>query len=121
MAAHGLRRRTVVAAALAAALTAASAGALAQQRAPVPISALERNSTAATQGVVDRITDEDEFRLRDESGSIQVYVGPNWVPVEVGERITVRGFVDGGLIKELYAREIVREDGSVVRFDLRYE
>lgn len=85
------------------------------------INDLARGSTATIQGSVERILDEDEFRISDASGSIKVYIGPNLVPVEVGEKITVRGFVDNDLRKELYARELVRANGDVVRFDRRYD
>ena len=48
-------------------------------------------------GTVERITDEDEFRLTDAGGTVRVYVGPNWVPANVGEAVTVDGFVDDDL------------------------
>ena len=86
-----------------------------------PISDIRRGTMVVVSGTVDRILDSDEFRLRDASGAIRVYVGPNWVPVDVGERVTVRGFVDNDLIKEIHAREVVRADGSFVRFNLRYD
>ena len=86
-----------------------------------PIAEVRRGTMVAVAGTVDRILDTDEFRLRDASGAIRIYVGPNWVPVDVGERVTVRGFVDNDLRKEVYAREIVRADGSIHRFNLRYD
>ena len=76
----------------------------------------------AVQGTVERITDKDEFRLADATGSIPVYVGPTWVPVDVGEEVTVQGFVDDGIgPREIYARELTRADGSSEQFDQRYE
>lgn len=86
-----------------------------------PIAEAQRGTMVTVAGTVERILDTDEFRLADGSGSIRVYVGPNWVPAEVGEQVTVRGFVDDGLTPEIYAREVVRADGSVVRFEHRYE
>ncbi len=87
-----------------------------------PIADAQRGSTVTVRGTVERITDEDEFRLADASGSIRVYVGPNWVPADVGEAVTVQGFVDDDLgPRELYARTLTRADGSVVTFDRRYE
>jgi uncharacterized protein YdeI (BOF family) len=83
---------------------------------------LERGSMVTVQGTVERITDEDEFRLADASGTVRVYVGPNWVPADVGEVVTVQGFVDddfGPL--EIYARSLTRADGTVIAFDHRYE
>jgi hypothetical protein len=88
-----------------------------------PIADATRGTMVTLQGTVERITDEDEFRLTDASGSIQIYVGPNWVPADVGEAVTVTGFVDDNLVgpTEVYARELTRADGSTVTFDLRYE
>ena len=86
-----------------------------------PIAEAKRGTMVTVQGTVDRITDEDEFRLTDTSGSIRVYVGPNWVPAEVGELIVVSGFVDNDLgPREIYARTLTRADGTVVRFERRY-
>jgi uncharacterized protein YdeI (BOF family) len=110
--------KTCLAAALLAALSATSA--MASQ--VTPIGDMQRGTMVTVQGAVERITDEDEFRLADASGSIRVYVGPNRVPAEVGETVTVKGFVDddpGPL--EIYARSLTRADGTVVTFDLRYD
>lgn len=108
-----------VIAAASAYLFAASAAA----SAPVtPIADVQRGSMVTVQGAVERITDEDEFRLADATGVIRVYVGPNWAPVHVGETVTVSGFVDddfGPL--ELYARTLTRADGSVITFEHRYD
>jgi uncharacterized protein YdeI (BOF family) len=72
-------------------------------------------------GTVQRLTDEDEFILADPSGTVRVYVGPNFVPVNPGDAVTVRGFVDRELRLEIYAREIVRADGSTVTLEHRYD
>jgi hypothetical protein len=88
----------------------------------VPIAEAQRGTMVTVRGTVDRITDEDEFRLTDRSGSIWVYVGPNWVPAEVGETVTVAGFVDEDFgPREIYARTLTRADGSVVTFEHDYE
>ena len=87
-----------------------------------PIGDLQRGSMVTVQGTVERITDEDEFRLTDGSGTVRIYVGPNWVPANVGEAVTVDGFVDddfGPL--EIYARSLTRADGTVIAFDRRYD
>ncbi|MCU0854645.1 MAG: NirD/YgiW/YdeI family stress tolerance protein [Rhodobacteraceae bacterium] len=85
------------------------------------IADLVRDSNVTVVGTVDRLTDEDEFILADGTGSVRVYVGPNFVPVDPGDAVTVRGFVDDDLRLEIYAREIVRPDGSTVKFDHRYD
>ncbi len=88
-----------------------------------PIAEAQRGTMVTVQGTVERITDEDEFRLADPSGSIRIYVGPNWVPADVGEAVTVNGFVDDDLFgpREIYARSLTRADGSVVAFERRYD
>ena len=88
-----------------------------------PIAEAQRGTMVTVQGTVERITDEDEFRLTDATGSILVYVGPNLVPADVDEAITVSGFVDDDLFgpKEIYARELTRADGSVVTFRNSYQ
>ncbi len=87
-----------------------------------PIAEAQRGATVTVKGTVERITDEDEFRLADASGSIRVYVGPNWVPAEVGETVIVTGFVDDDLgPREIYARSLIRADGAVITFERRYD
>lgn len=86
------------------------------------IGSLERGQSVTISGTVDRITDEDEFRLRDASGTVRVYVGPTMVPVNTGEVVTVEGFVDDdpGPI-EVYARSLTRADGTQVTFSHSYD
>lgn len=91
-----------------------------------PITAIadaKRGTMVSVQGLVERITDEDEFRLSDATGSIRIYVGPNWVPVDVGETVTVNGFVDDDLVipREIYARSLTRADGTVISFGRGYD
>ena len=87
-----------------------------------PIAELKRGTMTTVSGTVERITDEDEFRLTDATGSVRVYVGPNWVPANVGEKVSVSGFVDDDYaFLEIYARSMIREDGSTVSFNHRYE
>ena len=86
-----------------------------------PISEVQRGSVVTVEGTVERILDEDEFRLADASGRIGVYIGPNVMPANRGDRVTVRGVVDDGLTREIYAREMVLSDGSVVTLDRRYD
>lgn len=90
------------------------------QKDRTPLSKAERGTMVTVQGQVARILDEDTFRLSDSSGDIRVYVGPNVVPAEVGETVTVHGFVDDDPgAREIYARSMTRADGTLVTFDYR--
>jgi uncharacterized protein YdeI (BOF family) len=87
-----------------------------------PIGDLQRGSMVTVTGTVEKIMDTDEFRLADESGSVRIYVGPNWVPAQVGEKVSISGFVDDGFgPKEIYARSLTHADGTVVDFEHRYD
>ena len=79
-----------------------------------PIGDVARNTMVTVSGTVERITDEDEFIVADESGSITVSTGTQFFTVDEGETVVVAGFVDDDLQLEIYATEIVRADGSVV-------
>jgi uncharacterized protein YdeI (BOF family) len=80
------------------------------------ISELKNYSDAHIMGEVVKILDEDTFRLEDSSGKIKVYTGwKNTNVVKMGEKLTVRGKLDPGVIKEFYATEIVRENGEVIK------
>ena len=87
-----------------------------------PIGDLKRGAMVTVSGTVERIMDTDEFRLADSSGSVRIYVGPNWVPAQVGEQVSVSGFVDDGIgPKEIYARTLTHADGTVFQFEHRYD
>jgi uncharacterized protein YdeI (BOF family) len=125
-----MKKTILTLAVLAGLLTAAQASDQAESTSPekaapvviTPIGELRRGTMVTVQGTVERITDTDEFRLSDETGRVRVDVGPNWVPAEVGEKVTVRGFVDDDIGPlEIYARSLTRADGSEVKFDKRYE
>lgn len=83
------------------------------------IRSLRRGSFATIRAEVVRYRDHDEILVRDASGRIEVFLG-NGVfpaPVEVGETVTITGWVDDDLIdvrREIYATQIVREDGTVI-------
>lgn len=84
-----------------------------------PIKDVQRATMVTVQGTVQRILDTDEFRLMDATGDIKVYIGyKNVVPVKQSEKVTVTGFVDRGVFKEIYAREIIHEDGRTTEFNL---
>lgn len=94
----------------------------APERPLTPIAEARKGSMVTVQGTVAAITDEDAFRLSDATGDIRIHVGPNGVPVDAGEAVTVHGFVDDGFgPREIHAREVTRADGSVVTPDHRYE
>ena len=86
-----------------------------------PIGDIQRGASVTVTGTVDRILDEDEFRLADETGRVRVYIGPNQVPAQIGDEVTVRGIVDDDITLEIYARQMVLPDGTTVTFDLRYQ
>jgi uncharacterized protein YdeI (BOF family) len=79
-----------------------------------------RKTSTTLAGTVERITDEDEFVLRDASGTIRVYVGPNRVPAGPDESVIVIGHVDDDRPLGVYATEMVRADGSRVALPHRY-
>lgn len=80
------------------------------------ISELQNYTNTYIQGEVIKILDEDEFRLEDDSGKIKVYTGwKNTHIVKKGDKITVRGLLDPGIIKEFYASEIIFENGEIIK------
>jgi uncharacterized protein YdeI (BOF family) len=86
------------------------------------IDSLKTETIVTVKGTVERIADEDEFILNDETGSIQVYIGPNTMPVSVGDEVTVKGMFDHDVVKrEIYAHELTDKDGNVTTFERNYE
>jgi len=83
------------------------------------VAKLVRGQDVTLSGLVERITDEDEFLLRDATGVVPVYVGPNRVPALVGETVTVHGTVDDDGPLEIYATAITLADGT--RIELPYD
>jgi uncharacterized protein YdeI (BOF family) len=54
--------------------------------------------------------------LEDSSGNIKVYTGwKNTNVVKKEDKITVRGKVDPGIVKEFYATEIIKEGGEIIK------
>lgn len=89
--------------------------------ADVTIATLQPETQVTVSGVVDRIADEDTFILRDDTGEVEVYLGPNLVPVPVGAEVTVNGIVDDGPVAEIYASSLETSDGQMITFDLSYD
>ena len=80
------------------------------------ISELQNYTDSYINGEVIKIFDEDEFRVEDSSGNIKVYTGwKNTNLVRKDEKITVRGKLDPGIVKEFYATEIIKEDGEIIK------
>jgi uncharacterized protein YdeI (BOF family) len=99
------------------ALLALATPGIAQTFSEKTIAEAQRGTMVTLSGTVDRITDEDEFRLRDATGTIEVDLGPNWMPADEGEQVTVQGFIDDDFgPKEIYARSLTRADGTVITF-----
>ena len=64
-----------------------------------PIDQVQRGTNVTVQGTVERILDEDEFRLADASGRIEIYIGPNIVPANVGEALAARFSGQAAILK----------------------
>lgn len=86
------------------------------------IDSLKAEITVTVAGTVEKIRDEDEFILKDDTGSIKVWIGPNRMPVEQGDQVTVKGLFDRGIIRhEIYADAITDSEGNVTKLEKRYE
>lgn len=94
--------------------SASTTPAVAGESAITPIGDVVKNTMVTVSGSVQRISDEDEFVLADDSGSISVWTGSQFFTVDQGESVVVTGFIDDDLIIEIYAQEITRADGTVV-------
>jgi uncharacterized protein YdeI (BOF family) len=79
-----------------------------------PIAEARPGAAVTVRGAVVRSMDEDEIRIADASGELDVYLGPEPPAISDGEEITVRGRMDDDGPRELYAREIVRADGTAI-------
>jgi uncharacterized protein (TIGR00156 family) len=79
------------------------------------ISELQNYADSYIRGEIIKILDEDEFRFKDSSGKIKVYTGwKNTNLVKKDEKITIRGKLDPGIVKEFYATEIIKENGKKI-------
>ena len=63
------------------------------------IKSLKAETIVTVAGTVESIRDEDEFILKDDTDSIRVYIGPNRMPVKVGDMVTVEGMFDNDIVK----------------------
>lgn len=85
-----------------------------------PVDELQRGMPSTVQGTVVRFTDDDSFRLKDSTGTVNVYIGwRNRVDLSPGETVTVEGVVDDDLLSvgraEIYAHRIARADDSAIK------
>ena len=87
----------------------------------VTIDQLEAYAPAEIHGTVDRVTDEDTFVLRDETGTIPVYIGPHRVPVGAGANVIVFGRLDDDRPREVYADRLTLPDGETIQVGGPYE
>jgi uncharacterized protein YdeI (BOF family) len=79
------------------------------------ITDLRAYTEATIKGEVVKILDEDEYRIKDESGKIKVYTGwQNNVGLKVGDNVTVKGYLDPGFFREFYASEITLQNGEKI-------
>lgn len=85
------------------------------------IATLKSDDRVTVSGVVERVTDDDTFVLRDDTGALPVYLGPNRVPVEVGMTVTVHGIVDDDVPREIYAQSLTKPSGKTITFDHSYD
>jgi len=98
--------------------------AVAEDKPPLPegairISEVKRGQSVVLHGTVDRIPDEDEIILKDESGKIEIDLGKlGRMPVKVGDTVTVYGRADDdvlpGFRPDIYASKLVLADGSEI-------
>lgn len=80
---------------------------------------VRRGAPVSLTGEVTQILDEDEFRLRDTSGTIDIYIGwQNRVAVDIGDTVTVYGTADDdvlpGFRPDIYAEKLVLSTGEVI-------
>ncbi len=84
------------------------------------IASVRRGEFVAVRGEVVRFREEDEFRIRDESGRIDIYIGQgnfSRPPFSLGDTVTVLGWVDDDILdfpKDIYATELILADGTVL-------
>lgn len=87
------------------------------------IASLRRGEYAVIRAEVYRIPDEDEIRVRDETGRIEVYLGAVGNArdlVTVGDIVTIVGWVDDDWFdvpRELYASRIILADGTTIELE----
>lgn len=88
---------------------------------------VRRGAFVGVRGEIIRFRDYDELRIQDATGRIDVYLGERGIsqpPFRVGDAITVLGWVDDDFFqipKEIYASEIILEDGTTIRITTNEE
>ncbi|MBO6637556.1 MAG: NirD/YgiW/YdeI family stress tolerance protein [Roseitalea sp.] len=92
------------------------------QTAVTPIDALQIYQETLIHGTIEARLDDDEFRIRDASGTIRVYTQRDWGDYSVGDEVTVLGRLDDDPDpREFYVRRITLADGTVVRLSAGYD
>ncbi len=84
-----------------------------------PIASIQPGAPVSLHGKVHKVTDDDEFILRDETGRVEVYIGwKNQMPVKKGDAVTVHGVADDdvrpGKRPDIYASRLVLSGGQEV-------
>lgn len=90
----------------------------------VSIDEIRRGEFVTIRGEVTRVPDYDEFILEDDTGRVEIDLGDRMrrPMVRRGDIVTVAGWVDDDSIRrpyEVYAVEIILEDGTVLEIDRR--
>lgn len=92
----------------------------------VPIDEIRRGEFVTVRGEVVRVPDYDEFFLQDDSGRAKIDLGDRLRRpiVRRGDTVIVSGWVDDDSLMrphEIYAEEIILQDGIVIEIDRREE
>ena len=76
-----------------------------------PISAMPVNGKVQVSGKVNKIYDNDEIVLSDNSGKVDIFTNHNHLNLHIGEPITVAGTLNHGHLKEIigYRKEIIAQ------------
>ena len=86
-----------------------------------PISAMPVNGKVRVSGKVNKIYDNDEIVLSDNSGKVDIFTNHNHLNLHIGEPITVAGTLNPGHLKqiigyrkEIIAKKVILENGKEI-------